>query len=162
MTIAKNKVIGYTAAILSTILMGSMGIFVRNITSNEYIITFARLGLGLFFLLSFLFITKEYKKIKITKCPFSLLSTGILMSFAIVCYINAIYYTSLANAAFLLYLGPLLAVGVAAIVLKEKLTLLNGGLLCLAFVGLLFPGRSAGCPTLPPQIRTCGIPAYGS
>ncbi len=133
-----TKIIGYTAAIISTILMGSMGIFVRNITSNGYIITFARLGLGLIFLISFLFFKKETKNIKITKFPFSLLSTGILMSLTILCYINAINSTSLANAVFLLYLGPLIAVGASAVLLKEKFTLLNGGLLCLAFSGFLF------------------------
>jgi len=60
------------------------------------------------------------------------------MAMVSLCYINAINSTSLANAAFLLYLAPLIAVGMAAVLLKEKFTLLNGGLLCLAFLGFLF------------------------
>ncbi len=60
------------------------------------------------------------------------------MAMVSLCYINSINSTSLANAAFLLYLAPLIAVGIAAIILKENFTLLNGGLLCLAFLGFLF------------------------
>jgi len=51
---------------------------------------------------------------------------------------KAINGTSLANAVFLLYLGPLIATGLTVIFLKEKFTYLNVGLLCLAFLGFLF------------------------
>jgi len=49
-----TKIIGYTAAIISTMLTGGIGIFVRNMSLNGCIITFARLGLGLVFLICFL------------------------------------------------------------------------------------------------------------
>jgi len=133
-----TKIIGYAAAIVSVMLTGAMGIFVRNISLDGSIITFARLGLGLVFLFFFLILKKEIKTVKITKFSYSLLFTGILMAMVSFCYINAINSTSLANAAFLLYLAPLMAVGLAAVLLKEKFTLLNGGLLCLAFIGFLF------------------------
>jgi RarD protein len=133
-----TKIIGYAAAIMSVMLTGAIGIFVRNISLNGSIITFARLGLGLVFLFFFLILRKEIKTVKITKFSYSLLFTGILMAMVSLCYINAINSTSLANAAFLLYLAPLIAVGIAAFLLKEKFTLLNGGLLCLAFLGFLF------------------------
>jgi len=133
-----TKIIGYITAIMSVMLTGAIGIFVRNISLNGCIITFARLGLGLLFLICFLILTKEIRKVKITKFSFSLLLTGIFMGMVSLCYINAINSTSLANAAFLLYLAPLLAVGIAAVLLKEKFTFLNGGLLCLAFFGFLF------------------------
>ena len=123
---------------MASILMGSIGVFIRNISSNGFIITFVRFGLGLVFLIGFLFIKKEIKTLKITKISYSLLSSGILMAVVSLCYINAVNSTSLSNAAFLLYLAPLIAVGIAAILLKEKFTLLNGGLLCLAFLGFLF------------------------
>ncbi|MCP4405983.1 MAG: DMT family transporter [bacterium] len=133
-----TKIIGYAAAIMSTMLLGPMGVFVRNISSNAYVITFARLSLGLIFLMFFLFFKKELKNIQTAKFSFPLLSTGVLTAGAILCYINAINSTSLANAVFLLYLGPLIAVGMAAVLLKEKFTFLNGVLLCLAFSGCLF------------------------
>jgi RarD protein len=133
-----TKIIGYAAAVMSVMLTGAMGIFVRNISLNGSTITFARLGLGLVFLFFFLILKKEIRTVKITKFSYSLLFTGILMAMVSLCYINAINSTSLANAAFLLYLAPLIAVGMAAVLLKEKFTLLNGGLLCLAFLGFLF------------------------
>jgi len=133
-----TKISGYAAAIISTMLLGSMGIFVRNISSNGYVITFARLGLGLAFLALFLFFKKEIGNLKIAKFSFPILATGVLLAVTSLCYINAINSTSLANAVFLLYLGPLIAVGIAAVVLKERFTYLNGGLLCLAFLGFLF------------------------
>ena len=133
-----TKIIGYAAAVMSVMLTGAMGIFVRNISLNGSTITFARLGLGLVFLFFFLILKREIRTVKITKFSFSLLFTGILMAMVSLCYINAINSTSLANAAFLLYLAPLIAVGIAAVLLKEKFTLLNGGLLCLAFLGFLF------------------------
>ena len=133
-----TKIIGYAAAVMSVMLTGAMGIFVRNISLDGSIITFARLGLGLIFLIFFLILKKEIKTVKITKFSYSLLFTGILMAMVSLCYINAINSTSLVNAAFLLYLAPLIAVGIAAVLLKEKFTLLNGALLCLAFLGFLF------------------------
>ncbi|MCP4715511.1 MAG: DMT family transporter [Deltaproteobacteria bacterium] len=133
-----DKKIGYAAAIMSVLLTGAIGIFVRNISANGSIITFARLGIGLVFLSCFLVLKKEIRQIRIIKFSHSLLLTGIWMAMVSLCYINAINSTSLANAAFLLYLAPIIAVGIAAVLLKEKFTLLNGGLLCLAFLGFLF------------------------
>ncbi len=134
----KTKIIGYVAAIISVMLTGAIGIFVRNISLNGSIITFARLGFGLVFLIFFLILKKDISSIKIKKISYSLLLTGFLMAMVSLSYINAINSTTLANAAFLLYLAPLLAVGLAAVLLKEKFTLINGGLICLAFFGLLF------------------------
>ncbi len=132
------KIIGYMAAIVSTTLTGALGVFVRNISANGYIITFSRVGIGLIFLVLFLFLRNELHGIRKIKFSVSILTTGFFLSLVILCYTNAINNTSLANAAFLLYLGPIIAVGVAAITLKEKLTALNGVLLGLAFLGLLF------------------------
>jgi len=133
-----TKIIGYISAITSTILMGSMGIFVRNISTDGYIITFARLGLSLFFLILYLVAKREIGKIKQTNFSFYLPLTGALMSVSILCYINAIKNTSLATAVFLLYLAPIIASGLATIIVREKLTYLNFILLCMAFIGFLF------------------------
>jgi len=138
MKIEHPKIIGYTAAITSVMLMSPLGVFVRNISANEYIVTFARLSIGLVFLVCFLYWKKATNHIKLSKYPYPLLVTGILMAMAILCYTNAINSTTLANAVFLLYLGPLLAVGISAILLREKFTLLNAGILFLAFLGFLF------------------------
>ncbi len=133
-----TKIIGYVSAIIATVLLGALGIFVRNISANGYVITLARLGFGLVFLIIFLFFKGEIKNIKATQYSFPLLATGILLAATSICYINAINDIPLASAVFLLYLGPFIAVGMAAIFLKERLTLRNGVLLCFAFLGFLF------------------------
>lgn len=132
------KITGYSAAIISTILLGSLGIFVRNISANVYIITFTRLGLGLLFLTLFLIIKKEIWNVTSTKFSFSLLASGVFITIAILFYTQAINKTTLANAAFLLYLGPLVAAGLAVFLLDEKFTYLSVAMLCLAFLGVLF------------------------
>lgn len=133
-----TKLTGYIAVILSTVLLGAMGIFVRNISANGYVITFARLGVGLLFLIVFLLLRGELKNIQLKYLSFSLAATGILLAVTSLCYINAINNTTLANAVFLLYLGPLLGVGLTSLFLKEKFTPLNALLLIFAFVGFLF------------------------
>jgi len=138
MNISNSKTIGYLSAVISTILLGSVGIFVRNIEVDEYVITVARLGIGFLFLIIFLLPKKDIPKLKLKNFSFPLISTGILLALTMLFYMKAINSTSLANAVFLLYLGPLIATGLTAIFLKEKFTYLNIGLLCLAFLGFLF------------------------
>lgn len=133
-----SKLTGVSAAIISTLLLGSVGIFVRNISANAYIITFSRVVIGVFFIVLFLIIKKELKNITTIKFSYSMLMTGILLALGILCYTNAINNTSLANAAFLLYLAPMIAVAMAAFFLKEKLTIFNSLLLGFSFLGFLF------------------------
>jgi len=54
----RDKSFAYGAVICSAILMGSLGIFVRNMTADVLIIAFARLSLGFLFLLGFLVLTQ--------------------------------------------------------------------------------------------------------
>lgn len=132
-----KKLVGYISAILSVVLFGGVGVFIRNIAANEYIITFGKLLVGLVFLTPALFLRKEHLNIR-KQFSLYLLLTGFLLAMIMLSYVNAINNTSLANAAFLLYLGPLLAVGIAAVFLKEKFTLLNGCLISSAFLGFVF------------------------
>jgi len=135
---SNSKIIGYTAGIISSILLGLSGVFIRNITSDEYILTFVRLGLSIFFLLPFLLAKKNIWNMEIKKALFLLLSTGSLVSLTILCYTNAVRNISLINAVFLLYLAPIISVGISTIFLKEKLNFISGILLFFTFLGFLF------------------------
>lgn len=134
---ANIKIIGYGAAILATLLLGSVGVFIRNISADAFIISFSRISIGLIFLVIFLVIKKQLHTVKKSDISFPIVASGILLSLTIVCYVNAINNTSLANAAFLLYLGPIIGIAIAAVFLNERLTLLSGILLCAAFLGLI-------------------------
>jgi len=133
----RDKSFAYGAVICSAILMGSLGIFVRNMTVDVLIIAFARLSLGFLFLLGFLVLTRNFRATKVSFSPY-LMASGLSIGLCVWSYIKAIAHTSLANAVFLLYLGPLLAVGFASFLLREKIVLSSILLMSLAFVGYLF------------------------
>jgi len=133
----RDKSFAYGAAILSAILMGSLGIFVRNMSADALIIAFARLSFGFLFLLGFLGLTRNLRAARVSFSPY-LMASGLSIGLCVWSYIKAIAHTSLANAVFLLYLGPLLAVGLACFLLREKIVLSSILLMSLAFVGCLF------------------------
>jgi drug/metabolite transporter (DMT)-like permease len=124
----------YTAATIATCLMGLIGIFVRHISMSDETIALARFGLGFLFLGCFLLYGGRFHKVI---CHFSLypLLSGASIAVCMLFYIKAIKLTVLANAAILLYLGPLLAVVLAFVCLGERLSLVSGLLVLLAFFG---------------------------
>lgn len=138
MNLPRNKNLGYSSAVISTVLLGSVGIFVRNIQVDELIITIARLGIGLLFLIVYLLITRRLPKIELKKFTFPLIATGLLLGLTMLFYMKAINITTLSNAVFLLYLGPIIAAAITSIVFKERISYLNILLICIAFLGFLF------------------------
>ncbi|WP_374088560.1 DMT family transporter [Methylomicrobium lacus] len=137
MTRSRDKKYAYCAAIFSAVLMGSLGLVVRSISADASIIAFARMGLGCVFLLGFLGLTRSLHALKVAMSP-CLMASGLSIGFCVWFYIQAMAHTSLANAVFLLYLGPIFAVGFAYFVLRETIALCNGLLMSLAFLGFLF------------------------
>ena len=133
----RDKSFAYGAAISAAVLIASLGIFVRNISADTIIIAIARLSLGFLFLLGYLGLTRNLRAAKVTFSPY-LVAGGLSLGLCVWSYIKAIAHTSLANAVFLLYLGPLLAVGFAYFLLREKIALPSILLISLAFVGCLF------------------------
>jgi drug/metabolite transporter (DMT)-like permease len=136
-----TKVFGYISAFTSAILMGTIGVFVRNISSNAQIITFSRLFLGLLFLSILLLFTRRYEEVKV-KLTLPLFFSGVFMSLAILFYIESINHTTLANAVILLYIGPLIATVLAHFLLKERVKLINIVLIVVAFSGVGFLFKS--------------------
>jgi drug/metabolite transporter (DMT)-like permease len=129
-----QQMVGYAAAVGAAVLMGLLGVFVRRTTSGEAVVAFARFGIGLVFFVMLLAATGNLGAIKI-KLSASIIFSGLFLALCVVCYHAAINRTSLANAAFLLYLGPLLATGLGVIFLGERLSLITGALLASAFLG---------------------------
>nr|WP_255362883.1 DMT family transporter [Anabaena sp. CA = ATCC 33047] len=129
--------LGYILGSMATIIMASLGIFVRNIPLNPQIITLGRFGFGFYFILMYLLITGKINQVKILKLSFSLVASGVFITLCIWLYINAINSTTLANAVFLLYIAPLIASGLAIFLNQEILTLTKSLLLGLALIGCL-------------------------
>lgn len=132
--------LGYITAFVAAVLMGTLGLFVRHVSSSSELITFLRLFLSLFFLVILLVLTGQYNKIgvKLNKTNVSLFMSGIFESFAILFYIDAIKYTTLSNAVLLLYLGPLIATAFAHIFMNERVRPVNLILVLIAFLGIPF------------------------
>ncbi|NIP39342.1 MAG: EamA family transporter, partial [Candidatus Dadabacteria bacterium] len=138
MNLSRRKKAGYTSAVISTVLLGSVGIFVRNIHVDEFIITLCRLGIGLLFVIIYLLITGNLTNISIKRFTLPLISTGVLLGLTMLFYMKAISTISLANSVFLLYLGPIIAAGISFLVYKERFTYLNLILISTAFIGFMF------------------------
>ncbi len=115
----KKKVIG--SAFLSAFLMGTIGIFSRMTGLPAEIITFFRLFLGAVFMALFLLSIKQLQHLK-KRPPYSVLTCGLFLSGFIIFYVQAMNYTSMANAIMLVYLAPVAASIFAHFFLKEKLT----------------------------------------
>ncbi len=131
-----SRRLAYCAAIAAVVVMGSLGVFVRNISADATITAFARFAFGLAFLCGFLAATRNFNAVR-GPISSSLVASGMSIGLSVWSYIAAIAHTSLANAAFLLYLGPLLAIGFAYLLLKETLGSRSVVLIGVAFVGCL-------------------------
>lgn len=137
MKISSNKNLGYATSIFASILLGCEGIYVRNINIDEFIITIARLGIGLIFIALYLLVRNQFPKIEFKDISFPLIISGLLLGLIMFFYMQAINLIPLSSAVFLLYLGPIIAVGISYLIFKEPATKLNFILIALAFVGFL-------------------------
>jgi drug/metabolite transporter (DMT)-like permease len=68
----------------------------------------------------------------------ALIGSGVMMPLFVICYIKAVLSGPITNAAFLLYLGPLIASSLAALWLREGFNRISGLLLGGALLGTLF------------------------
>lgn len=136
MSSTRGQSLAYGAAVSAAVLMGSLGMFVRNISADATVIAFSRLSLGFLFLFGFLGLTRNLHALKVSLSPYLVVS-GLSIGLCVWAYIKAMTHTSLANAVFMLYLGPLLAVGLGHFMLKEKIALSSLLAMGLAFAGCL-------------------------
>ncbi len=127
-------VIACVYAVLSAVLMGTIGVFSKLTGLPAEIITFFRLIFGAGFMMLFLTIIR--KKHLAKEWPtWPVILNGVLLAGFIIFYVQAMNYTSMANAIMLVYLAPLAASVVAHFFLGERLTLSALALICLALFG---------------------------
>ena len=135
---AKYKLIGFIMMFASSSLMGGIGAFTRFIDPPGHFVSFWRNFAGLIALsIIFLFIG-GFKKVKTTRFSGTMLLSGIFLGLLSGLYCLSTQYTTLANASFLIYTGPIYSTVLAAIFLKEKIDW--KGILCIVavVVGMLF------------------------
>lgn len=141
-----SALLPYAAALLATCSMGLMGVFIRQLPFNDQTIAFIRFSLGFLFLAA-LALSRGRPYWPIRRPSLYPVLGGVCIALCMFCYIKAVKLIPLADAAFLLYLGPLLATAAAWAALGERLSLVGGLLLSAAFVGCaLILGFGAGFP----------------
>lgn len=137
---AKYKLKGFIFMFLSSSAMGGIGAFGRYINAPGDFISFGRNLIG-FIALTVIFVVfarGKFKKVRSTKLSPAMVLSGIFLGLLSGLYVISTQYTTLANASFLIYTGPIYSTILAAIFLKEKINL--KGFLCIAavVVGMLF------------------------
>ncbi len=132
-----SKTKGYISALFATMFMGSLGIFIKNIQTSPSVTTFFRLFISALLMFFVVVMQKDIKELKIVPSK-NLVLSGAALSASVIFYIIAIQRTSMSNAVFLLYLGPVFASLAAFLFLKENLTSIDVLSLVLSVLGILF------------------------
>jgi drug/metabolite transporter (DMT)-like permease len=135
-----SKVKGYLSALFATMFMGSLGVFVKNLQTAPTVITLFRLSIAALLILLLIIAKHNIKELRILPSK-NLAISGFALSASVIFYVIAIQRTSMSNAVFLLYLGPVFASFAAFLFLKESLSGIDILSLILSIFGLLFMFR---------------------
>jgi drug/metabolite transporter (DMT)-like permease len=153
-----HKLVWYGAAVAATAMMATLGVFVRHVSAgNEYGIALGRFSIGLVCLTIWRASTSPpspsvgarlaapwaefalpLRRMRLDRRSWPLIASGIALPVFVICYFKAVTSGPLANAAFLLYLGPLIASTLAALWLGEGFNRISVALLGCALLGTLF------------------------
>jgi drug/metabolite transporter (DMT)-like permease len=149
-----GKWLWYLAAIIATGLMATLGVFVRQVSpDNELAIALGRFSVGFVCLAGLRLLSGGKNDKQPVRITWALPGSGVALALFVVCYFKAVVSGTLANAAFLLYLGPLIASSLAAIWLGEGFDRTSGFLLGCALLGTLFITEFR-LPTEPDEIES--------
>lgn len=120
--IAFKKKIGYLQIFMAAVIWGSYGLFVRALDYSPEYILFYRFLFGLLGLLAFIAIRDGLASMRPSLTHWKLmLVPAAINCLSFLAYTYAINFTSVANAAFLIYTAPVFTVFFAPLMLKEKL-----------------------------------------
>ena len=125
-----------TFIIISMIIWGSIGIFVRLLELPSVEIAFLRALIASFFLLSYSFIFKVVDIKRIKKNIILLVIAGIAVGLNWIMLFQSYRYTSIANATISYYFAPIIVLFLSPIILKEKMTLLKFFSILTSMTGL--------------------------
>ncbi|WP_245637320.1 DMT family transporter [Actinomyces vulturis] len=141
-----NKKLGAIAMLLSATGMGLVGTISRGATmgldqADKQVIgsflAFGRMTTGMIGFIIIMMATKKLGLFKSTRLSVSVILGGICIGLSLGFYISSTLMTSIANAVFLIYTGPLFCTLLARIFRKELIKPLSGFFLFLVFVGML-------------------------
>lgn len=133
----RQRVQAMIMLIMSMLIFGSIGLFVRNIALPSSVIAFTRAFIGVLFLLIVLVIAKRGLSInKIKQNAVLLLLSGAAIGFNWILLFESYRYTSLAVSTLCYYMAPVIVTILSPFVLKEKLTVKRFLCVFVAVVGM--------------------------
>ncbi|BDM64866.1 EamA family transporter [Shewanella sp. NFH-SH190041] len=133
----KTKTIGFLAAFGAATLMGFVGFFARHINAQGDVIAFSRMFCGallFFFILLGLGRIRDLRKYRLSP---AMVFSGLFMGACLSAYIAATQMTTIANAVFFIYVGPIISTLLAIIFLKEPFKPITMFSIGIVFVGML-------------------------
>jgi drug/metabolite transporter (DMT)-like permease len=131
------KLRGFGFMFLSSSLMGGIGAFARYIDTSGDVIAFSRSLSGFVGMAVILVVMRRFHVVRATRFSTGMLLSGVFLGLLSMLYVMATQMTTLANAAFLIYTGPVYSTILATIFLKEPFTKATAGALAAVFVGCL-------------------------
>lgn len=125
--------------ILSMVIFGTIGIFVRHISLSSGVIAWMRGIVGVLFLLTVSALRKKPISVgAIRKNAVLLGISGVALGANWILLFEAYRHTTVATATLCYYLAPILVVLASVVVLREKLTVKKGICALCALVGMVF------------------------
>ncbi|MBU5676049.1 DMT family transporter [Alkaliphilus sp. MSJ-5] len=124
--------------VLSMLIVGSMGLFVRNIPFSSAQIALVRGILGCVFIFVFSLLSSQKvsgEKIKANR--WILIASGIALGVNWIFLFQAYKYTTISNATICYYFAPVLVMIMSPLILKESLNALKVMCIVAALVGLV-------------------------
>lgn len=142
----QNKVLGAIAMFISATGMGLVGTLGRLSTpvdeaGQRYVIgdflAMGRMTMGALGMLLIIMMVRKMTKLRKTKISFSVFAGGFCIGASLALYVSSTLMTTIANAVFLIYVGPLISAILALVFLKERIDLKHGIFLTLVFIGMI-------------------------
>lgn len=146
----RAKLIGFGMMFLSSSLMGGIGAFARFIDVDGLFISFCRNFAGFIGMIVIFLLAGRFVKLKGFKISPSIILSGVFLGLLSGLYVVSTQMTTLANAAFLIYIGPLISTLLATIFLREPFTkgtaisLVSVVAGCLLIVGIVSYASGTG------------------
>lgn len=124
--------------IISMLIWGSIGIFVKYINFTSSQIALVRAIVGSIFLMIFSMISKEsLSKEKIKSNLLVLICCGICLGFNWIFLFQAYHYTTVSTATICYYVAPIIVMFLSPFLLKEKLNSVKVCCIVAAMIGML-------------------------
>lgn len=128
---------GFMSAFGAATLMGFVGFFSRHINAQGDVIAFSRMLCGAVLFFFILLGQNRLKDLKKYKLSFSMVLSGIFIGTCLSAYVEATKLTSIANAVFFIYIGPIVSSVLAVIFLRERMKVSTLFSIISVFLGML-------------------------